>query len=105
MEFKTTMLSFSRSGNSLLGLVFAASGYRVTKRGPKDACGRQMDWALIEMAKDRLGEDKVCEFYGGYSPEFTFRYMHDADLPQINTNGAPRFGTARFTPTGGPPKT
>ncbi|OAX78416.1 hypothetical protein ACJ72_07276, partial [Emergomyces africanus] len=45
---------FFATGNALLGNVFAASGYRMTRSPGR----RQLDWALIQVVSSRIGKNQ-----------------------------------------------
>ena len=46
---------FFSSGKTYLGRVFAASGFRKTRGTPRS----QLDWALIQVSKDRVSDNIV----------------------------------------------
>lgn len=68
-----TSQTYWDSGNALLGEVYAASGYR-TRAAADHRAKVHMDWALIEVSSDRLGNNTVSSH-----DKQTYKYIHMKD--------------------------
>ncbi|KAI9861240.1 MAG: hypothetical protein M1813_005413 [Trichoglossum hirsutum] len=68
------LFSTTQPFNTHLGYVFASSGFRRKQQEPaKDGCS--IDWALVRVHQDRLGDNKF--------PEGVFRWTNRPTIPYI----------------------